>query len=69
MFSHILLMSMNEFMIHGRLLQDYLSQEKVMVLSAVKRTIIRDKVFTVTSTYNHLCLAGQGNFNSQENWL
>ena len=62
-------MSMNKFMIHGRLLQDYLSQEKVMVLRAVKRTINRDKVFTVTSTHNHLCLAGQGNFNSQENWL
>ena len=62
-------MSMNKFMIHGRLLQDYLSQEKVMVLRAVKRTINRDKVFTVTSTYNHLCLARQGNFNSQENWL
>jgi len=70
MFAYILLMNMNKFMIHGRLLQNYMSQEKAMVLSAVKRTtcIIRHKVFSVTFTYNHLCLAGQGNFSSQENW-
>lgn len=70
MFAYILLMSMNEFKIHGRLLQNSVSQEKPMVLHTVKRATssIRDKVFSVTSTYSHLCLAGPGNFRSQENW-
>ena len=67
MFAYILLISMNKFMIHWRLLQNYMSQENG---PSVKRTtcIFRDEVISVTSTYNHLCLARQGNFSYLENW-
>jgi len=44
-------------------------QGKPVVLSASeKKSLFIDKVFSVTSTYNHLYLAGWGNFSCQENW-